>query len=272
VSDAQALSRLVGGLILGLLLSFQPGPVTAAADPDDPMPEGTRPSRPDHQPQNWAYEGVEGPDHWAMLSPAYRTCEKGSHQSPINIQAAHSASGPGTLALAYRPARVRLMHTGHTVQATYQAGSVLAVDGTNYLLRQFHFHSPSEHHIEGQSFDMEIHLVHQSEEGRIAIVAVLLEVGLENHTLERLWADLPEQVGRVSKEVELNAIELLPTQTHYYLYEGSLTVPPCTEGVRWIVLKEPQSVSLAQLTRFRTFLGEDARPVQALNHREVRAY
>jgi carbonic anhydrase len=164
------------------------------------------------------------------------------------------------------------MHTGHTVQATYQAGSLLTIDNTTYMLRQFHFHSPSEHQIAGRSFDMEMHLVHQSEEGRIAVVAVLLEVGLENPTLERLWAGLPQRVGQVSGDVELNALDLLPAMTHHYLYEGSLTIPPCTEGVRWIVLKEPQSVSLPQLTRFRAFLGEDARPVQALNRRDVIEY
>jgi carbonic anhydrase len=207
-----------------------------------------------------------------MLSPAYRICEQGSHQSPINIQEAHHESAPSQLAIAYRPARVRLMHTGHTVQATYQAGSVLTFGDTSYSLRQFHFHSPSEHRIDGRSFDMEIHLVHQNDEGRIAVVAVLLDVGLENPTLERLWAELPQRVGQVSREVELNAVDLLPGRTHYYLYEGSLTTPPCTEGVRWIVLKEPQSISLPQMTRFRAFLGEDVRPVQALNHREVRAY
>ncbi len=269
----KAKSRVIRGLLLGLLLLISPGFGVAGSDPDDPMPEGMRPSRPEHQPQNWAYEGVEGPAHWAMLSPAYRTCEQGSHQSPINIRGAHHVSnGASHLGFDYRPARVRLMHTGHTVQATYQVGSVLTLDETSYSLRQFHFHSPSEHRIDGQSYDMEIHLVHQSEDGRIAVVAVMLEVGLENLSLERLWAELPQRIGQVSGEVELNAADLLPGRTNYYLYEGSLTTPPCTEGVQWIVLKEPQFISLSQMTRFRAFLGEDARPLQALNAREVVEY
>ncbi len=262
----------LGLVIVGLGIGPAPWSSMAATDPDDPAPEGIRPSRPHNQPQNWAYEGVEGPGQWAMLSPAYRTCEQGSHQSPINIRGAHHEATPTQLAIAYRPARVRLMHTGHTVQATYQAGSLLSFGETSYVLRQFHFHSPSEHQIDGRSYDMEIHLTHQSEDGRIAIVAVLLEVGLENPALERLWAELPQRVGQVSAEVELNALNLLPAETHFYLYEGSLTTPPCTEGVRWIVLKQPQTVSLAQMTRFRAYLGEDARPVQALNHREVVEY
>lgn len=262
----------LGLVIVGLGIGMAPWSSLAATDPDDPAPEGIRPSRPANQPENWAYEGVEGPAHWAMLSPAYRTCEKGSHQSPIDILGAHHESAPSRLGFAYRTSRVRLMHTGHTVQATYQAGSLLTLGETTYMLRQFHFHSPSEHRIDGRSYDMEVHLVHQDEGGRIAIVAVLLEAGLENPTLERLWAELPQQVGQVSAEVELNAIELMPAQTHFYLYEGSPTTPPCTEGVRWIVLKQPQTVSLSQMTRFRAYLGEDARPVQALNHREVVEY
>lgn len=251
---------------LSVLLTLSATCIPPASSDGLPAAESEVPSAP------WSYEGAEGPEHWGMLSQAYMSCEKGSRQSPIDIREAHRVGSPEELVFAYQSDTVRLMHTGHSILAMTGRGGRLTLNGRGYALRQFHFHEPSEHHIEGRAYAMELHLVHQDEAGRIAVVAVLLQNGEQNTGLTPLLAHVPQRIGQMSPPLTLNPAELLPLNTHHYAYEGSLTTPPCTEGVVWIVLKQTVSVSTAQANRFRSLIGSDARPVQALNQREIQDY
>ncbi|MGH7250295.1 MAG: carbonic anhydrase [Nitrospiraceae bacterium] len=225
-----------------------------------------------HVKEHWTYLGVDGPTHWGMLSPGYMACETGSHQSPIEIRMAHHGVTPQALVFDYQPAPVQLVNTGHTIQVNVRAGSVLRLNGQSYALRQFHFHAPSEHHIEGVVYAMELHLVHQNARGHVAVVAVLMQSGSEQSVVAQFWDRLPRQAGGVITDVRLNAKVLLPTSSHHYAYEGSLTTPPCTEGVRWIVLKEPIQVSPGQVEQFRNIIGDDARPTQPVKARTIAEY
>lgn len=225
-----------------------------------------------HVREHWTYYGVEGPAHWGMLSPAYMTCEAGSRQSPIDIHMPQHGAGQEHLVFEYKPARVQLVNNGHTVQVNYEPGSTLRLNGTSYALRQFHFHEPSEHRVEGRRYAMELHLVHQNAAAHVAVVAVLMDSGAENTVLARLWPNLPRHAGQVSADVVVDAHDLVPATFHHYSYEGSLTTPPCTEGVRWIVLKEPIQVSAEQLQAFVGIIGHDARPTQPLNARSVKEF
>jgi carbonic anhydrase len=251
------------------LLTIEQTPALPS-DPGDARGRG--PVHDAHVQDHWAYNGIEGPEHWGMLTPAYMACEAGSHQSPIDIRMAHHANAREALAFEYHPMGLRVVNNGHTIQVNAPPGNVLRLNGERYTLRQFHFHQPSEHHVEGKGYAMELHLVHQGPVGQVVVVAVLMEEGSENHVLARFWTRLPKRVGEESTVVGLNAADLLPTQTHYYTYEGSLTTPPCTEGVRWIVLKEPVQVSPEQATQFGVIVGHDARPLQLLHEREVREF
>ncbi len=219
---------------------------------------------------HWSYMGIAGPDHWAMLTQAYQACESGARQSPINIEMSHPMLGSETIEFRYATSRLFEVNNGHTIQVSHASGCAVGLGEDVYQLRQFHFHAPGEHQIHGKAFPMEMHLVHQDLQGRILVIAVLLENGSETPVLKTLWQWLPEQVGReVSLPLELNLAAILPPHPHYFAYSGSLTTPPCTEGVRWVVLEEPVQVAEEDVRRFVEIIGSNARPVQPLKGREV---
>jgi carbonic anhydrase len=226
---------------------------------------------------HWGYEGVEGPGHWAMLEPSYMTCEAGRQQSPINIEMPRHGENQEELTFHYQPTPLRVRNNGHTIQVNYQEGSYLRLNGQSYKLRQFHFHDPSEHHIDGKTYPMEMHLVHQDDRGHILVVGILMALGKENHVFSRAgdWLEqqtghrLPPKVGEISVDVPFNLMDLLPSNTHHFSYHGSLTTPPCSEGVQWIVLKTPIEISKVQAERFTTTIGPNARPIQPLGGREI---
>jgi carbonic anhydrase len=168
---------------------------------------------------------------------------------------------------------LRLIDNGHTVQVNYAPGSSITVDGARYELVQFHFHKPSEEKIDGKAFDMVAHLVHKDAQGHLAVVAVPLAKGSENQLIATLWKNLPHEKEHEAKldSVSINVADLLPSKRGYFTFEGSLTTPPCSEGVRWFVLKQPTSISAAEIAAFGKLYPMNARPVQSLNGREVRA-
>ncbi len=221
---------------------------------------------------HWTYEGEHGPTHWGSLDPAYGTCKVGRHQSPIDIRGAKTADLPA-IAFEYRPSPLKVIDNGHTVQVTYAPGSSIAVAGQRYELQQLHFHHPSEEKVNGKSYPLVAHLVHKNADGKLAVVAVLLKEGPANPFIAEIWKQLPAEEGReVAPEgVSIDASQLLPASRGYYTFTGSLTTPPCTEGVTWLVLKDPAQVSSAQVQAFANKYPHNARPVQPLNGRVVQA-
>ena len=217
---------------------------------------------------NWGYIGEKGPESWGKFSPEFSSCELGTAQSPINIESPIEAK-LNQLEFDYQSSPLRIINNGHTIQVNYQSGSVLKLDGESYELVQFHFHHPSEHKVNDQNFPMELHLVHQNEKGSLAVVGVFLKQGKANKALETIWKALPEKQGKeqIIPNIEINASELLPTDQEFYRYYGSLTTPPCSEKVNWIVYQKPIEVSIAQVQKFSKLFPINARPVQNLNRR-----
>jgi carbonic anhydrase len=221
---------------------------------------------------HWAYSGHEGPPHWAELDPAYRECEAGHRQSPIDIDRKDATPEKlPALHFEYRPSPLDIVDNGHTVQVNYARGSALVIGGKRYDLVQFHFHHPAEEAFDGKRFDMVAHLVHRDAKGELAVVAIPLKAGTENPLIASLWRSLPKKGAHeaANSKTAINVGELIPADHHYYSYSGSLTTPPCSEGVRWAVLAAPMEVSEAQIAAFAERYPNNARPVQKLNGRQV---
>jgi carbonic anhydrase len=224
---------------------------------------------------HWSYEGVEGPAHWGDLDPDYAACKAGKEQSPIDIRNAEKAELPA-LRFEYKNAPLKyLVNNGYTIRVNYHtpgSGSFLMVGDQRYQLTQFHFHRPSEEYIHGKPYDMVVHLMHESSDGKVAGVAVLLKAGSANATIQQIWDHMPLTAGKEEEvpEVAVNPAGLLPRDAGYYTYTGSITAPPCSEGVTWFVLKTPIDVSAAQISAFAKLYPHDVRPLQPLNGRVVK--
>ena len=220
---------------------------------------------------HWAYDGEEGMDHWGMLSHGYMTCEAGSHQSPIDITMPGEDQAPELLQFHYRQVDIQAMHNGHSIQVRVSPGSELHVNGRTYRLMQFHFHEPSEHHIEGRSSPFELHLVHRDQTGHIVVVSFLADLGAGHSIVSALWPALPMHAGESAPSRQLDLSSLIPNNLHHFAYHGSLTTPPCTEGVHWIVMKEKILIAQAQIDQFVALVGHNARAIQPIHDRKVLA-
>jgi carbonic anhydrase len=196
-------------------------------------------------------------------------CEAASHQSPINISMPRHAQQQERLVFQYQLGLVRALDNGHTIQVNVPPGNELHLNGRTYFLSQFHFHDPSEHHVDGRTYPMEIHLVHQDRKGHVVVIGVLVEPGSPNQSLSDIWAMLPMKAGERGSEHPFNPQDLIPFNSHHFSYHGSLTTPPCTEGVQWIVLRDPIAMSAQQLAQFVSVIGHNARPVQPLHGRGI---
>lgn len=218
----------------------------------------------------WNYEPGTGPEEWGELHPDYASCSRGESRSPIDIEA---ASGEGLTNIVFDYGTVSplpLINNGNTILVPVPAGNGIEVDDLRYELLQFHFHSPSEHTVDGLAYAMELHLVHLASDGAIAVVSVLFADGAGHEALQPVFEAFPALPGapaQVNDPIEL--IDFLPERQTTYRYEGSLTTPPCTEGVQWFIFTEPVEVSAEQVDTFRTAVGENARPAQTLNDRPV---
>lgn len=219
---------------------------------------------------HWSYEGEGGPQNWGHISEDYAACSNGKHQSPIDIKGA-SDEDLADIEFNYKPSKLNIVNNGHTIQVNYDKGSSIKVNGVEYQLVQFHLHDPSEHTVNGKPFDVELHLVHKNDKGELAVVGVLIEKGKENAAYKKIWANLPKKANE-KKEVatEINASDLLPKNRVYYTYPGSLTTPPCTESVTWLVLKSPTQLSAKQINTFRALYKGNNRPVQPVNDRQIK--
>ncbi len=222
-------------------------------------------------PRHWDYKGAAGPDHWAELNAEFATCGHGSRQSPIDIRDGIKVDLE-PIAFDYHPTGFRVIDTGHTVQVDVDPGNVIEVLGRRYELQQFHFHTPSEERIDGRQFAMVAHLVHRSADGRLAVVAVLLEPGSANAIVQSVWNNLPLEKGEpVAARKSLELAALLPEDRGYYTYMGSLTTPPCSEGVLWMVMRQPVQLSAEQIAIFARLYPMNARPVQRASGRLIKA-
>jgi carbonic anhydrase len=219
---------------------------------------------------HWSYEGESGPEHWGDLDPAYRVAKTGQRQSPIDIVPSDTATNElPPLIFHYSPASVSFVNNGHTFQHDETTGSWLEVGGKRYRLKQFHFHVPSEHTIDGRRYAMEVHLVHEDAAGKVAVVAILADSGRVHPLITQLHENLPEEGKTSSTRETLDPTDLLPADHTYYRYDGSFTTPPCTEGVQWLVLRESAEVSAQNVDDLRKMVGENNRPIQPLHGRTI---
>jgi len=219
---------------------------------------------------HWGYTGHHGATHWAEMDPAFETCAKGSRQSPIDISTTVKEALPA-LEFQYSSAAPTLVNNGHTVQVNVPAGSRLTVGDKSYELLQFHFHTPSEETLKGRHTAMVAHFVHKSTAGELGVVGVLIQPGVPNKAFEPVFTHLPRPGEKIIVEaLEIKLADMLPSNLGYYAFEGSLTTPPCSEGVHWMVLKQPITLAPAQIKAFRRLFPANARPVQPLQGRVVR--
>ena len=216
----------------------------------------------------WSYAGETGPEAWGSLYPEFAACGNGTRQSPIDLSGATTNDLPGPDPWFGKTAAKRV-GTEWGMVLRLEAGSAVELDGHRYELVQAHTHAPSEHTIDGRRFPAEIHLVHRHESGQLAVLAVLLDEGAENPDLATLLPPWPQPEREEVLEQAISTISLLPASFASYRYDGSLTTPPCTEGVRWVVFANPLPASPAQLTGLAEMLGPTSRPVQARNGREL---
>lgn len=244
--------------------------IVAGCTADSPKDESSSHAEDVH----WGYEGDTGPAQWGALSPDYVLCAEGKQQSPINID----DSSATTVALSgikfnYRPTVLDIVNNGHTIQVNYEAGSTMEVEGAVYNLLQFHFHAASEHSINGKHSEMEMHLVHQRSDGALGVVGVMINRGETTERFAAIWAELPvhPKEERHIDDVTIDAASLLPAERTYYRYDGSLTTPPCSEGVAWFVLQSPIEMSDSQISAFTSVISKNNRPVQPLYSRGVSA-
>ncbi len=221
---------------------------------------------------HWEYDGDGGPAKWGDLAQEFATCKTGKTQSPVDIGGG-AATDLKPIEFNYSPGALEVLNNGHTVQVPRLAAGAITLDGKTYDLQQFHFHAHSEHTLNGKPTEMELHLVHKNMAGELAVVGVLMKEGKPNPALAAVAQHIPKVAGEVQKaaDVKLNAADLLPASRGYYHYMGSLTTPPCSEGVHWLVLKAPIEVSKEQIAAFTAVMHQNARPVQPLNSRTIQA-
>jgi carbonic anhydrase len=221
-------------------------------------------------PKHWGYDGEVGPEHWQQFEADFGLCSSGRNQSPIDLRNFIEADLP-RIVFDYKPGGNQVVNNGHAIQVDYKPGSKITVDDTDFELKQFHFHSPSENTINGRSFPMEAHFVHADAKGNLAVVALMFEESASNKLLEQVWPHVPKvEDGKAELDPLVSATDLLHADRDYYRYEGSLTTPPCSEGVRWFVLKRTANADIGQLLMVREVLGHaNNRPVQPVGARAV---
>ena len=234
--------------------------VKAAPPPPPPVARGT----------HWSYEGDSGPASWSKINVDWAKCGNGSRQSPIDIRDGMKVELE-QISFDYHPSSFNVVDNGHTVQVGVSGGNYITVQNRMFELQQFHFHRPSEERINGKAFEMVVHLVHRDAEGRLAVLALLLERGAPQATIQTVWNNLPlEKFESMQPTILLDPAEMLPARRDYYTYMGSMTSPPCSEGVLWLVMKQPVQASPAQMALFSRLYPLNARPIQPANGRIIK--
>ncbi len=217
---------------------------------------------------HWGYEGETGSDRWGRLDPAFALCDTGLQQSPVELASAIPASAD-SLAMHWRPADAQVLDNGHTIQVDVAEGSYIALADRRFSLLQLHFHLPSEHAVGGKRSPMEVHFVHRSAEGDLAVIGVFMYDGKAHPGIQSIWDAIPDDRNVPASLTGFNPNALLPESLAHFRYAGSLTTPPCSEVVSWVVMTDSISVSQAQISAFAERHSMNARPVQPLNRRFV---
>ncbi|WP_341890585.1 carbonic anhydrase family protein [Variovorax sp. YR752] len=244
------------------------GAAHTAAKP--PRPKLAAPDHGKGHAAHWSYDGEGGPASWGAMKPEFATCSSGKRQSPIDIRDGIKVQ-LDPVQFEYKPSSFRVIDNGHTIQVNVGAGNSIEVMGRRFELLQFHFHRPSEERIDGRQFDMVAHLVHKDLEGRLAVIAVLLDRGSAQPLVQTIWNNLPLEKGdEVAARGTIDMNALLPPERSYFTYMGSLTTPPCSEGVLWMVMKQPVPVSPDQIAIFSRLYPMNARPIQSASGRLVK--
>ena len=263
---------LAGGLAVAFLIA-----ATQACEPGEQDPaddEGQMDA--DHAEQagdgqiHWAYEGATGTDRWGELDPSFEVCASGMRQSPVDLTGAVPSEGNG-LDVQWQPAEGQVVDNGHTIQVDMPDAGGIVLEGRSFSLLQFHFHTPSEHTADGEASPMEVHFVHQAAEGDLAVIGVFMEEGEADPVIQDIWDAIPDPGASPGAVADLDPSELLPGESGYLRYAGSLTTPPCSEIVSWVVMTESISVSEAQVDAFGARHPMNARPVQPLHERVIEA-
>jgi carbonic anhydrase len=223
----------------------------------------------------WSYEGENGPAQWGNMDPKFAQCNIGERQSPIDIRDGFRVD-LDPLQFDYRQTKFNVVNNGHTIQVGVNPGQYVHISGKSFELVQFHFHRPAEERINGKSFAMVVHLVHKDVDGKLAVVAILIEQnkvdsGKAHDVVQAVWNNLPlEKMTTVKALHEIDLSQMLPKTLDYYTYMGSLTTPPCSEGVLWVVMKEPIEISSEQLSIFSRLYPMNARPLQKTSDRMIK--
>lgn len=224
-----------------------------------------------HSGAAWSYKGTNAPAKWGDLSPEYSACKKGVYQSPIDIKMENvfQANTASPIKFSYKGDVQNVVNNGHTIQVDFKAGSSITLDKTQYDLVQLHFHTPAEHKVAGKSFQMEAHLVHKAKNGQLLVIAILFNAGLEHPAIAEIQKVMPQKEGEKANLAKLDMSTLTKGLDSYIRLNGSLTTPPCTEGVIWIVNTMPLEASKAQVAAFTKVFGQNNRPPQSPNNRVI---
>ena len=264
------LKALAGGMSLACLVSAQYACQVDApehAESDEQL-DAEHPRAATDGEVYWSYEGDTGSERWGGLDPSFALCDGGLQQSPVDLAGAIPAGG-GELRIQWQPSDGEVVDNGHTIQVNMKAGGAITLEDRQFSLLQFHFHLPSEHTVDGSSFPMEVHFVHQAEQGDLAVIGVFMDAGEAHPALQAVWDAIPGDEEPPAQLAGFDPNALLPEGRGYSRYAGSLTTPPCSEEVSWVVMGEPISVSEAQVDALATLYPMNARPVQPLHRRFI---
>jgi len=218
---------------------------------------------------HWSYDGETGPSHWGDLKEEFSACKTGNVQSPIDVTNGGDQGGAAPV-FHYSDSKVHVIDNGHSIQSNFDAGSSIELDGKTYKLVQVHFHSPSENHLNGETFAMEGHLVHKADDGSLAVVAIFFKEGGADArpAVAKIWSAIPAEQEKVNDSAAtINANELFPSERTMVRFDGSLTTPPCSEGVKWNVFTAPVELPAEQIATFKEHYSHNARPIQPTNGR-----
>jgi carbonic anhydrase len=219
---------------------------------------------------HWGYSGEFNPENWHKADPSYALCNNGKNQTPINIEPQYQTKLP-PIKLTYTHKGQSLINNGHSIQVEFPANNTMTVGQQTFTLLQAHFHAPGENQLKGKSYPMEGHFVHKDGKGNLAVLAVFFFVFAENSNIASLWKSMPQKAGENAQLSGggFDGRSILPAKLEYIYFNGSLTTPPCGEGVRWYVLKKAQTVSKQQVAKFTSIVGVNNRPLQPVNARPV---
>ncbi len=279
----KAVKTLLPSLVM-LALGFaacetKPKETTSATAQDSVSAASAPTEKPSARPVHWGYTGEAGPETWGSLTPVYAACGNGRAQSPINLTPSKPGGTPNWT-MEYNTTGLHIAHNqhvddivdnGHTIQVNVDSGNTITLNGKVFALKQFHFHTPSEHTLNGKHFPMETHFVHQAADGSFAVVGVFVEEGKANANFAQIIKNLPDAPGETNRlaDTRLDLTLHVPKNIHAFHYKGSLTTPPCSENVDWLVLRERISMSADQIKLFTDRLKNNNRPVQTLNDRAI---